>query len=478
MKKACGIALTMYGACVVVIGAVLYRRAPEAILYAFLGAIPAWFFITYVWEVARRLKTSAMIRRAQSGDAPRDGKKIAAIGRISSSGETLLAPFSKTPCVIYDYKITTGFSSDDTNLYIGARQIPSTIQTRQGSIRLLAHPDLKLGDQTIPREIALSNALEYIESTQFRDTGIGNITSSLKELMDTYKDDDGSVRYDNKISTVADTRNIEDAFFVEKLVRPGDEVCVIGEYSSQRGGIVPDLKSPLINQTTLEPGGGDAPMRRARSGTIGYAIGACIFLGIVAVAFFAFMAMNPLEETEQQHPAMNATWPEIQLEWFIDRWVRPPMQRAGMLQTGSISINLSEDTAHGRVKGGGQDISVSRAAATRSHDQTTVRIDDNAVVLTIDARNRPVRVQLLSRDVPPQSAVLEVSQSEGGISGRLNVRGEPAARVAFRAVIQRPSSALRAPSPRFAGRRVSREIPRPAQRGEGGAKRRVRGVEF
>jgi hypothetical protein len=62
-----------------------------------------------------------------------------------------------------------------------------------------------------------------------------------------------------------------------------------------------------------------------------------------------------------------------------------------------------------------------------------VRIDDNAAVLTIDANNRPVRVQLLGRDVPPQSVDLDVSQAESGISGRLNVRGEPAARVAFRA---------------------------------------------
>ncbi|HEY8180799.1 MAG TPA: hypothetical protein VII32_01060, partial [Thermoanaerobaculia bacterium] len=380
---------------------------------------------------ARRLKTSAMIQRAQSGDAPRDGKKIAAIGRISSSGETLLAPFSKTPCVIYDYKIATGFTSDDTNLYIGARQIPSTIQTRQGSIRLLAHPDLKLRELTVPSEIALPNAREYIQSAQIRETGIGNITSSLKELMDAYKDDDGNVRYDNKVTS--NPQGIDAAVFVEKLVRPGDEVCVIGEYSAQRGGIVPDLKSPLINQTTLEPGGGDAPMRRARSGTIGYAIGACIFFGIVAVAFFAFMAMNPLEAAEYQNPKMNVTWPEIQFEWFVDRWVRTPMQQAGMIQRASIANNLESDTAHGRVKGGGQDISVSRADASRSDDQTTVRIDNNVVVLTIDARNRPVRVQLLGRDVPLQSVDLDVSQAESGISGRLNVRGEPAAHVAFRA---------------------------------------------
>ena len=41
--------------------------------------------------------------------------------------------------------------------------------------------------------------------------------------------------------------------------------------------------------------------------------------------------------------------------------------------------------------------------------------------------------------------------------------------------VVRPSSALRAPSPRSAGRRITRESPRPAKRGEGGAKRRVRG---
>jgi hypothetical protein len=422
VKKACGITLLMYAACVVVVGAVIWRRSPEGILWAFLAAVPAWFCITYIWEVARRLKTAAMIRRALSGDAPRDGSMVAAIGRITPNGETLLAPFSKTPCVIYDYKIATGFSNDDTNLYIGARQTPSTIQTRQGSIRLLAHPDLKLPHQTIPREIALPNAQEYMQSAQIRESGIGNLTSSLKELMDAYKDDDGSVRYDNKVAS--STWGIEAAFFVETLVRPGDEVCVIGEYSSQRGGIVPDLKSPLINQATLEPGSRDAPLRRARGGMIGYAIGACIFLGIVAVAFFAFMAMNPLEGAEQQNPAMNATWPEIRLEWFVDRWVRP----------------------RGRVKGGGQDISVSRGSATREDGQTTVRIDDGAVLLTIDQNKRPIRVQLLGRDVPPPSVDLEISQTEREVSGRLNVQGEPAARVAFRAQLRSASAhAPRAP---------------------------------
>ncbi len=104
-----------------------------------------------------------------------------------------------------------------------------------------------------------------------------------------------------------------------------------------------------------------------------------------------------------------------------------------MIRPESFANNLDSGTAHGRVRGGGQDISVSRAAATRSEDQTTVRIDDNAVVLTIDSHNHPVRVQLLGHDVPPQSVALEVSQSEDRVSGRLNVRGEPAARVAFRA---------------------------------------------
>ena len=431
MKKACGVALGIYAISVVIIGAFLWRRSPETILVAFIAAVPLWFGITYVWEVVRRIKTSAMIRRALSGEAPRDGQKIAAIGRITPNGEALVSPFSKTPCVIYDYKIATGFTSDDSNLYIGARQMPSSIQTRYGAIRLLAHPDLKLKEQTVPREIALPNAQEYIQSAQIRETGIGNITSSLKELMDAYKDEDGSVRYDN--TTLATTQSLDTAVFVEKLVRPGDEVCVIGLYSTQRGGIVPDLNSPLINQTTLEPGGGDAPLSRARRGTIGYAIGACIFLGIVAVAFVAFVAMHPLEVTEQQNPKMNATWPEIQFEWLIDRAVRPRMRQMGMLQSGSFAILLDSGTAHGRVKGGGRDVSVMRATATRSDGLTTVRIDDDAVILTVDSHNRPVRIQLLGRDVPPQSAVLEVSQAESGINGRLNVRGEPAARVAFSA---------------------------------------------
>ena len=430
MKKACGTALLIYAACVVVAGAVLYRRNPDSILAAFIAGIPLWFGITYIWEVVRRIKMAAMIRRALGGEGPRDGQRIAAIGRISPNGEALLAPFSKTRCVIYDYKIVTGFTSDDSNLYVGFAQIPSTIQTRQGSIRLFAHPDLKLREDVVPRDSAMPHAQEFVQATQFSETGLGNLGSSITTLMDAYKDDDGNIRYDNRAPSA---QGIERAYFSEKLVRPGDEVCVIGQYSAQRNGIVPDLKSPLINQATLEPGGGDAPLRRARRGVIGYAIGACIFLGVVAVAFLWFVATNPLEAAEYQNPKMNPTWPEIRFEWFVDRWVRPRMSGAGMIQRGSIPNNLERGEARGRVKGGGQNLTVSRTAATRSNGVATVRVDDNAVVMTIDAKNRPLHVQVLGREVPPQSVDLDVSQAEIGISGRVSVRGDPAARVAFSA---------------------------------------------
>ena len=430
MKKACGTALLIYAACVIVAGAVLYHRNPAVTMAAFIAAIPLWFGITYIWEVVRRIKTAAIIRRALAGEGPRDGQRIAAIGRISPNGEPLVAPFSKTPCVIYDYKIVSGFTSDDSTLYSGFAQVPSTIQTRQGSIRLFAHPDLKLPEDVVPRDGAMETAREFVQATQFSETGLGNLGKSITSLMEAYKDEDGNVRYDNQASTA---QGVDRAFFSEKLVRPGDEVCVVGQYSAQRNGIVPDLKSPLINQATLEPGSGDAPLRRARRGLVGYAIGSCIFLGIVAVAFLWFVATNPLEAAEYENPKMNATWPEIRFEWFVDRWVRPHMSRAGLIQRGSIPNNLERGEARGRVKGGGQDLTVSRTTATRSNGIATVRIDDNAVVMTIDAANRPVHVQVLGRDIPPQSVDLDVSHGESGISGRVSVRGDPAARVAFSA---------------------------------------------
>ena len=96
MKKACGAAIAIYAACAIAIAAVLYVRKPELIVWAPFAAIPAWFGVGYLWEVVRRLKTIAIIRRALSGQTPRDGEKIAAIGRIAAIGEALESPFSKT----------------------------------------------------------------------------------------------------------------------------------------------------------------------------------------------------------------------------------------------------------------------------------------------------------------------------------------------------------------------------------------------
>lgn len=435
MKRACGTVLLMYLATAAVLAVILYRRMPvmgSVVPAALVAAVPGWFGITYLWEVARRIASVSMIRRAQRGDAPRDGKKIAAVGRITPNGPLLVSPFTKTPCVIYDYKISTGRSEDDTDICLGFAQTPSTIQGRQGGIRLLAYPDLKFAQQSIPAEQALPNAREYMQETQFQESSVANIGKSLDQLLDIYKDDDGSIRYDNRMPS---NTNIETCLFFEKVVRPGDEVCAIGLYSAQRGGIVPNVANPLIHQATLEPGGGDAPLQRARKGAIGYSIGAAIFLGVLAGAGLIFMANVPLEEAEQQNPQMNPTWPEIRLEWFVDRWVRTPMRQAGMISAATFSNNLSTGTARGRV----EDTTVSRAEATRRAGLTTVRLGDDTVVLTIDSHNRPLQLRILGRDVPVQSAPLEVIQEERAVTGRLNVPGELACHVAFRAGVKPPS---------------------------------------
>ena len=425
MKKACGAWFVVYVILAVAVGMVVYRRFPvvqAAVGAGVVGGGVLWIGIGYFWGIKKKISDSGIVRRALSGVPPRDGEKMAAIGRIEPVSSALAAPLSKTACVAYKYEIYTGSGDDRTVHYDGFAMTPSMIQTQQGSVRLLAWPDLKNSPVDVPPEVGAKNAAEYIAATQFREPAVMNFRKSLTEMLDVYRDDDGTVRFDligmfEYQAGKNDTAKIdlETAHYREWLLRPGEQVCVIGTYSATRGGIVPS-KTPLADPVTLEFGPPESFSGRQVTGAAGYLIGGTIFIAGALAALVALFTVIPLETTEKMAPQRVTSWDEIKLEQVIEKRIRTPLRQKGILPTDGFSVSLPEGRAQGRVRSGTADLTVSRVVVNDEDAGRTFDIDSGTVTLSTDAKGMPTRLTILRREVPLADASIIVTGRLGHVA--------------------------------------------------------------
>ena len=436
MKKACATQLAIYLIIAAMVGGLVYRRFPvgQAWLFAgIFGGFALYLGIMYLYGIRQKIADIGLIRRARSGDAPRDGERIAAIGRIMPNGPALTSPITKSPAIAYKYEVKTSAGKNDRMHYNGFALTPSTIQGQTRPIRLLAYPDLAVNAKYLNGGEAQQNIEEYVNKTEFSEVGIGNIGSAFKEMMSLFKDDDGSIRYDNCVNKEL---NFDRARLIEWVIKPGEQVCVFGHFSAEKGGIVPDPQSALL-QVKIEVGEPDVFAGRAVRGIIGYLIGGVIFAGAALAGLLGLYAFVPLEATEQMSPSFRATWREVKLERLIESRVRVKMRQQGMLNLGETVTNmLNVGEARGRVN----DAAVSRAEATEADGRTTVKIDGDMLVLTTDEKDRPVSLRILGKEVPLESLELQITDDyEGAYGGRLTYLTDrddlPAARVTWKAPV-------------------------------------------
>jgi hypothetical protein len=439
-KKACLTWLVVYAVLAIAIGFLVYRRfpiPPMAIGVGVGGAIPAWIGCAYLVGIRRKIREMLMIRRAMSGEPPVDGARNAAIGRISPIGSPLISPLTRTPCIAYKYEIRD-LRRRDLLVFDGFALTPSMIHMSQGSARLLAFPALNVDARYLkPRGQELKNAEEYIRTTEFTERATTDFTKSLTAMLKPYSDDHGSIRIDWRAP--GDAVHLERTRFIEWTLPPGEQVCVIGHYSAQRGGFIPDPAAPL-DQVAIEKG------EPTGFGKLGSAIGSLIagvaLLGIVAAGLILLYANVPLAATEQISPDFIPSWTEIRLERELDRRARIPLrERRLLLDEGTISVLLPAGEASGRLRIDGQNLMLRKAEATREEGRTTVRIDGEVVVLTIDEKNHPLALKLGNRQISQaelaQSLDLEITDNGDEVAGRFTFlqdgEGTPACRATFRA---------------------------------------------
>lgn len=237
-------------------------------------------FVSYVVGVVIAARERSTLLGAVIGTPPQDGKWVAVSGHIRSN-TPLRTPLSGQQAIAYEYKIyrmeSAGKSgSHEVRYYEGKALAPSTIATRQGSVRLLAVPTLDLASDEVDHPIAVANAQQYIRATTFQTSRTPKDQKIGVEHEST--DDDGNFRVDKRPSD-ADV-DLDDCHYDEKSIKQGEVVCAFGLYSQQRGGLIPHVN--WAKQGRLMRGDANDVARQLRNRMIKYAI------GIVIVAAIAY----------------------------------------------------------------------------------------------------------------------------------------------------------------------------------------------
>lgn len=448
LARSCLRLLVLYLLAAAAVGAVVYHRmpvTPVAIWSGLIAGFFVWLTVAYLFAIPAHVRDWWRMRQ---GVAPSDGKRVAIIGTIHSSGASLHAPFSKTACVAYEYKIVSLKGESPSNDYRGFAMVPSYVSTGSGQVRILAYPELDVEDEPLRGPEVKQNAREYIASTAFLAIRSAGVKGAAAELRNLLADDDGAMRYDHRMEPVADS--LDDCRLTERVVRPGDTVCALGLYSEQKRALVPD-PAAIMHAVTIRRGTPESFRRGMLRKAVGSAAGAIVCAALLAAAGLLFAVNVPLDAAEQMNPRRRFVWQELQFERWLEKNVRTPLVEAGTLSDPGLRLmtDLCSSCAAGRLEANGRLSALTHASAWETG---TVRVlhlaraegEADGVRVTFDRKAIGWRIEVIQNGrtfpVPDDWTLpgdVQVSWGSHEMTGRVTVMA-PTGAVRLRAAFRTP----------------------------------------
>jgi hypothetical protein len=369
--KSCLKLLLAYAVAAAIVGVIIYHRVP-VFPAAFWGGVIAGFFLwltlAYLISIPGGLLDWWNLR---PGAGPRDGKRSVIAGPIRPLGAAAHAPFTKTACVAYHYKITSWAGENPATAYEGFMLVPSYVATEDGQVKIQAWPELDVEWEPVRGAELKENVRAYIDATAFTNTVAGGFKGMFEEMRKLTSDDDGAIRFDYRIVPVDD---LDKCKIEERVIRAGDTVCAVGRYSEERKALVPDPKATLHGITIRR---GDAGSERSRvlRKAIGGAVAVVVCTAILAVAAAIFLVNFPMDASEQQNPARRFLWEEVKLERWLDAHVRERLAAAGTLGSRAMYfLDLCDHCVTGRLEANGRVVELRYAEGWQSETQRVMHL--------------------------------------------------------------------------------------------------------
>ena len=269
---------------------------PINLILSLFGAIGLLILLSSIYQIIFGEGHDKAFQRAQRGEPLREGEIEAVWGPITPLGEPLTAPFSGQECVAYEYDAkrptvedSEGDAREQGSDIAGLALTPSVIRSNRGDVRLLGFSMLTdFPEQDLDQYPSkLEQAHAYLQATEFKQMGLGNIFSALSQMDEVLADDDGSVRQDWLMRKKEQIDFGEDRL-VEKVILAGDVVTAVGIWDPTRG-IVPRM-GKRKTMVKLRPGGGDAAVAQATKRPWGLLLFSLVWSG--AAHGFIYMALK------------------------------------------------------------------------------------------------------------------------------------------------------------------------------------------
>lgn len=365
----------------------VYQRVPQtklALMCGFGAAILVWFSVGYIAGIGARRAEARMMETAMRGERPNDGEKIAVVGTIASSFDTLEAPMSKRRCVAYEYRAIPE-TSDDVSVIDGFTLVPLSIDGPRGSIRLLAVPELDFPFEVFSRIEQYDNFREYIARTQFEQNLGINLKREITRMKNVFADDDGRIHYDVQRTPDVDVSKMQ---LKEKILAPGEHVVAIGRYSAAKNALVPDADA-ILYPVKITKGELKAVKQRGRGKDVLEMFLGCGCLVPVLIAAILGLANLSLDAIEQQYPKKDPSWTEVRVE----RWIRHDVRPLLSSQQPEYAITLPENAARGKLTANGKTVQLTRSSAKRDDDVFEVNLltDGNEGVVARIRRDHTIQ---------------------------------------------------------------------------------------
>jgi hypothetical protein len=390
--------LVFYALLTIAAGLLIYHRT-GLIPAALIGGLVGGLLLVAPFAAAKltwsQLGEWWLISRATRGGEPPDGRRVAIIGTIRPVRETLLSPFSKTPCIAYRYQIRGSDGVSDQ----GFAMAPASIRTTDRQIRLLAYPGIEVPPNYPRDDVARRNAEAFIGAAQFTVTEGRATRDSMSDLNALLADGDGRMRFDERLRADND---LSRGALAEWIVPVGATVCATGRYSATRRALVPDPKA-VHHGAMIRTGEPASFARVALSGAFSGAFGIVISTVLILVASLALVTFVRLDLAEQRSPSRLLLWPEIRLERWIDDNVRARLRPIGLFDSGvSYPAQLCTDCVRGKLRIGTKEIRFAHASIDKIGEERIVRLSSSdgneGVVLTFDRRIRMTRFLVADGD--------------------------------------------------------------------------------
>ncbi|HSP05907.1 MAG TPA: hypothetical protein VLR94_01960, partial [Acidobacteriota bacterium] len=210
--------------------------SPADIILSVLGGLISGALIYSIPGAVAQSREAKLFLDAMRDQATlQDGKLSAAAGRIVPVGLPLLTPFQKKECVAYEYQETQQTRAGILGAgYLGFAVMPCAIQTPAGEIRLKAHARVGPFQEEAPflEETATQECLQSLSSAEFQDTRLPQSEISQASAEIVQNPETVSRNWRRAGASLAGPP-------LERYLRVGEKVCVIGTYSAADHSLMP-----------------------------------------------------------------------------------------------------------------------------------------------------------------------------------------------------------------------------------------------